>query len=77
LRSLSADPQFKDDVQEKTWKASEGLSGCADLTFRRGWTPRLALSAQLSTTFMDVVLRRKEFYRAEGAALIWVCRVST
>jgi hypothetical protein len=21
---------------------------------------------------MDVVLRRKEFYRAEGAALIWV-----
>jgi hypothetical protein len=27
---------------------------------------------QLSTTFLDVVLGRKRFYRQEGAALVWV-----
>ena len=73
LRSLSADPRFKDVVQEKTWKASEGLIGLRrpDVSARTD-TDRLAFEVQLSTTFMDVVLSRKEFYRAEGAALAWV-----
>lgn len=73
LRSLSADPRFKDVVQEKTWKASEGLIGLRrpDVSARTD-TDRLAFEVQLSTTFMDVVLSRKEFYRAEGAALVWV-----
>jgi hypothetical protein len=73
LRSLSADPRFKEVVQEKTWKASEGLSGLRrpDVSARTD-TGRLAFEVQLSTTFMDVVLSRKEFYRAEGAALVWV-----
>ncbi|WP_408587063.1 DUF6035 family protein [Novosphingobium sp.] len=73
LRSLSADPRFKDVVQEKTWKASEGLTGLRrpDVS---AWTDtdRLAFEVQLSTTFMDVVLSRKEFYRAERATLVWV-----
>ena len=73
MRSLSADPRFKEVVQEKTWKASEGLTGLRrpDVSARTN-TGRLAFEVQLSTTFMDVVLSRKEFYRAEGAALVWV-----
>jgi len=73
LWSLSADPRFKDVVQEKSWKANEGLSGLRrpDVSARTD-TGRLAFEVQLSTTFMDVVLSRKEFYRAERAALVWV-----
>lgn len=33
---------------------------------------RLAFEVQLSTTFLDVVLSRREFYRSERAALVWV-----
>jgi hypothetical protein len=73
LRSLSADPRFKDVASERTWKASEGLAGLRrpDVSARIA-TDRLAFEVQLSTTFMDVVLSRKEFYRAERAALVWV-----
>lgn len=73
LRSLSADPRFNDVASEKTWKACEGLSGLRrpDVSARTD-SDRLAFEVQLSTTFMDVVLGRKEFYRAEGAALVWV-----
>ncbi|MBA4766307.1 DUF6035 family protein [Sphingobium algorifonticola] len=73
LRSLSADPRFKDVASERTWRASEGLCGLRrpDVSARTD-TDRLAFEVQLSTTFMDVVLSRKEFYRAEGAALVWV-----
>ncbi|WP_162896221.1 DUF6035 family protein [Novosphingobium sp. THN1] len=73
LRSLSIDPRFSDVAPEKTWKASEGLAGLRrpDVSARTD-THRLAFEVQLSTTFMDVVLSRKEFYRTEGAALVWV-----
>ena len=33
---------------------------------------RIAFEVQLSTTFLDVVLSRREFYRAVRAALVWV-----
>lgn len=73
LRSLSADHRFKDVASERTWKASEGLTGLRrpDVSARIT-TDKLAFEVQLSTTFMDVVLSRKEFYRAEGAVLVWV-----
>lgn len=73
LRSLSADPRFKEVASERTWRASEGLCGLRrpDVSARTD-TDRLAFEVQLSTTFMDVLLSRKEFYRAEGAALVWV-----
>lgn len=73
LRSLAADPRIKDVAPERTWKASEGLTGLRrpDVSARTD-ASRLAFEVQLSTTFMDVVLSRKEFYRAERAALVWV-----
>ena len=35
---------------------------------------RIAFEAQLSTTFLDVVVDRKRFYREEGGLLVWVLR---
>lgn len=73
VRSLAADPAFTDVRVEATWRASEGLVGLRrpDVSARRG-DLRAAFEVQLSTTFLDVVLGRKRFYRDEGAALIWV-----
>lgn len=73
LRSLSADPRFTELLSEKTWRSSEGLPGLRrpDVSARMD-NLRLAFEVQLSTTFLDVVLSRREFYRAERAALVWV-----
>jgi len=73
LRSLSADPKFADVVSEQTWRSSEGLPGLRrpDVSARIDEL-RLAFEVQLSTTFLDVVLSRREFYRSERAALVWV-----
>ncbi len=73
VRSLEADPTFSKVLVETTWRASEGLSGLRrpDVSARRG-DLRTAFEVQLSTTFLDVVLGRKRFYRAEGAALVWI-----
>lgn len=73
VRSLAADPSFSDVRVETTWRASEGLVGLRrpDVSARHGEL-RTAFEVQLSTTFLDVVLGRKRFYREEGAALVWV-----
>ncbi len=73
VRSLAADPGFSDVRVEATWRASEGLIGLRrpDVSARRG-DLRTAFEVQLSTTFLDVVLGRKRFYRDDGAALVWV-----
>lgn len=73
LRSLAADPRFTDLVSEQTWRSSEGLPGLRrpDVSARIDQL-RLAFEVQLSTTFLDVVLSRREFYRSERAALVWV-----
>jgi hypothetical protein len=73
VRSLAADPGFSEVRVEATWRASEGLPGLRrpDVSARHGKL-RTAFEVQLSTTFLDVVLGRKRFYRQEGAALVWV-----
>lgn len=73
VRSLACDPSFSDVLVEATWRASEGLVGLRrpDVSARCGEL-RTAFEVQLSTTFLDVVLGRKRFYREEGAALVWV-----
>lgn len=60
-------------VSEQTWRSSEGLAGLRrpDVSARLE-NLRLAFEVQLSTTFLDVVLSRREFYRSERAALVWV-----
>jgi len=72
-RSLLTDPGASEIHQEKTWRAA----GCP-ASYRRPDVQavysgvRLAFEAQLSTTFLDVVVGRRAFYRDDGALLIWV-----
>lgn len=72
-RSLRADPRASDIHQEKTWRAAGRPT-----SYRRPDVQalydgvRLAFEAQLSTTFLDVVVGRRAFYRGDGALLIWV-----
>lgn len=72
LRSLTADPRFTEVASEQTWRASEGLVGLRrpDVSGKFG-NLRIAFEVQLSTTFLDVVLSRRDFYRDQGAALLW------
>lgn len=72
-RSLVADPRFHDIFVEKTWRATRDLKALRrpDVQARFG-DQRIAFEAQLSTTFLSVVIGRKVFYRSEGALLVWV-----
>jgi len=72
-RSLRADPRFEDILVETTWHGTRDQARLRrpDVQARYG-QQRLAFEAQLTTTFLDVVVGRKEFYRAEGALLVWI-----
>lgn len=72
VRCLSADKEFCDVRTEQVWKGA--------------WTPqwrkpdvqavyrgqRIAFEIQLSTTFLDVIAGRRDFYLAEGGLLFWI-----
>lgn len=74
-RSLRADPEFKaESIQiERRWNAREDskLWRQPDVQAQSA-AGRFAFEAQLSTTFLDVVVSRRLFYREEGAILVWV-----
>lgn len=71
-RSLGADAACSDIAEERTW-SSEHTSRYRrpDVQCRYG-EHRLAFEIQLSTTFLDVVLARRSFYRDDGGLLVWV-----
>jgi hypothetical protein len=72
---LEADPDFSGVAVEASWRAANGLSRRQPdvaATWRGGL--RVAFEAQLTTTFLDVVVRRRAFYRSEGGLLVWVVR---
>jgi len=72
VRCLSADREFSNVRTEQVWKGA--------------WTPqwrkpdvqavyrgqRIAFEIQLSTTFLDVIAGRRDFYLAEGGLLFWI-----
>jgi hypothetical protein len=74
-RSLHADPAFTNTtiMQERRWRSAGDPSRWRqpDVQAMRG-AQRFAFEAQLSTTFLDVVVERRLFYKAEGALLIWI-----
>lgn len=73
-RSLMADGRFSDVAIEATWRAKGGKGlRRPDVQARYGGL-RLAIEAQLTTTFLDVVRARRAFYLEEGALLVWVMR---
>lgn len=73
VRSLQADSRFEAVQVEATWKGIGDMAGLRrpDVQARYNQT-RIAFEAQISTTFLDVVLARKQFYRREGGLLVWV-----
>jgi competence CoiA-like predicted nuclease len=74
-RSLRADPAFITEtiVLEKRWNSEQDPKKWRkpDVQATSG-EGRFAFEAQLSTTFLDVVVSRRMFYRDEGAHLVWV-----
>lgn len=74
-RSMKADEAFSDIVVEKNWKSSSDPKSRRqpDVQAKFG-KMRIAFEVQLSTTFLSVVVGRREFYRGENAMLIWVLR---
>ncbi|WP_420965482.1 DUF6035 family protein [Bradyrhizobium sp. B120] len=74
-RSLRADPAFDTEtiIQEKRWNATDDPHTWRKPDVQATSTEgRFAFEAQLSTTFLDVVVSRRMFYRDVGAHLIWV-----
>jgi competence CoiA-like predicted nuclease len=74
-RTLEADPRFSDVGMETRW-----ASRLDKKVYRRPDVQakylgnRIAFEVQLTTTFLDVAVGRRLFYRDEGAQLIWVLR---
>jgi|SRR5688572_18156161 len=76
-RCLSIQPGMQDIVQEQVWIGPRGWrKPDVSATWLRevGASIRLAFEAQLSTTFISTIIKRREFYRSEGALLVWVLR---
>lgn len=72
-RSLAADARYTDVLPERQWRSSHDASARRQPDIQAtGPVGRLAFEVQLSTTFLDVVVARRAFYRKEGAHLIWV-----
>jgi hypothetical protein len=72
-RSLRADSRFDGVQVETTWRGQRDptLLRRPDIQAKLG-PLRIAFEAQLTTTFLDVVIGRKTFYRSEGGILVWV-----
>lgn len=72
-RSLRADKEFQDIQIEKTWRGQRDSAALRrpDVQARREEL-RVAFEAQLTTTFLDVVIGRKLFYLSEGGLLVWI-----
>lgn len=70
--SASADPRFSGVVEEEVWKGSRGWrKPDVSAVLATDINLKLAFEAQLSTTFISVVVERRLFYREEGALLVW------
>ncbi|MDP2376004.1 DUF6035 family protein [Reyranella sp.] len=74
-QSLKVDAAFSNILAEKRWSSKDRKATYRqpDVQARLG-EMRIAFEVQLSTTFLSVVVGRREFYRSENAMLIWVLR---
>nr|WP_229256096.1 DUF6035 family protein [Duganella fentianensis] len=75
-RSLLADAHFSEVEVESTWKGLSGTWRKPDVqslyTADDGTSVRVAFEIQLSTTFLDVIAERRQFYTGENGLLFWV-----
>jgi len=71
--SLKADGRFKDIAIEQVWKSKElGEWKKPDVYAIFDDRIRMVFEIQLSTTFLRVIVERKEFYLKEGGLLCWI-----
>jgi Spy/CpxP family protein refolding chaperone len=69
---LAADGRFTDIKQEPTWKGTlTGERRRPDVRAGYNGLP-IAFEVQLSTTHLDVISARRDFYLQEGGLLFWV-----
>lgn len=69
---LAADGHFDDIVQEPTWKGPlTGERRRPDVRALYNGLP-IAFEIQLSTTHLDVIAARRDFYQQEGGLLVWL-----
>lgn len=72
VRCLSADKEFSSIRTEQVWKGAwtaQWRKPDVQAVFRG---QRIAFEIQLSTTFLDVIAGRRDFYLAEGGLLFWI-----
>lgn len=72
-QSLELDPAFAEPEPERVWKGRLGDWRKPDITTARDGL-KIAMEVQLATTFLDVIVARREFYLNEAALLLWVFR---
>jgi len=71
VESMRVDGRFTDIHCERVVSAAPGVWRKPDVQCRFNGQP-IAFEIQLSTTFHDVVVRRRLFYEAQGWLLVWV-----
>lgn len=71
--SLKADSCFSEILEEKTWKSKNTFDirrPDIQAVFKKN--NRIAFEAQLSTTFLDVIVARRNFYLQNNAFVFWI-----
>lgn len=71
VQCLTADPRFSQIRSEDTWKGALGQWRRPDVQARYGDIP-VIFEIQLSTTYLNVIAERRQFYLQEGALLFWI-----
>lgn len=70
--SLKSDPRFSEIEIEKRWTSSSLTEWRKPDVQARYEGKKFAFEAQLSTTFLDVIVQRRDFYQRNGGHLIWI-----
>lgn len=72
VRCLSADERFSQIRTEAIWKGAWGTEWRKPDVQAVYQGLRIAFEIQLSTTFLDVIAARRDFYLKEGGLLFWI-----
>jgi hypothetical protein len=71
--SILADPSFKNPPEiERVWKGMERKIWRKPDVQATWQECRIAFEIQLSTTFLSIIIDRKEFYQSENGSLLWI-----
>lgn len=70
--SIQSDSRFEQTLVERVWRGMDRTKWRKPDVRTKWGEHRFAFEIQLSTTFLSVIVDRREFYRSESAHLIWV-----